>query len=117
MNVIYFFGASLLLLFAGCTFKPTSGSSAFPKGYFDERYREFIGDEHILESGYTYVLTSSDGSVYTKRTFYPDTKQITSEVHYKSPKFRIKSGAAKYWHEDGDFSSEGQYVNNKKEGV
>jgi len=79
---------------------------------FKNRYKEFINSgETEIASWYNYVKTKSNDNSYILRTFFPETKQITSEVKFKDKSTRIANGPAKYWHENGNLKSEGTYVN------
>lgn len=114
MKKVSFLSIAFLLLVAGCF----SAKPHFPAGYFDNRYRAFIGSEQVIRSHYTWVRTLSKDGLFIQRTFYPDNKRMLSEEYFKNRQFFIKSGPARYWNEQtGDLSLEGQYENNKKEGV
>lgn len=86
-------------------------------GIFKNKYKEFIdSNETELVSWYNYVITKNNNS-YILRTFFPETKQITSKVYFKDKSVRIANGSAKYWHENGNLKSEGTYANSHSEGL
>ncbi len=88
-------------------------SKKYKKKYSDQLNE----DEKIKKSWYHYVTTETTNKEHFARIFYPDTKQITSYVQYKSKKYKIKSGIAKYWTDEGILKSEGFYKNNFRAGL
>ncbi|MCB9329415.1 MAG: TonB family protein [Lewinellaceae bacterium] len=112
----YFIVLSTLFLYCCGTTKPPLFSANSEK--FKNKYIEFIGNDEIpIASWYHYVKTKTTDNTYIVRTFFPETKQITSEVIYKDKSTKIAEGIAKYWHENGNLSKEGVYSNSKAIGL
>lgn len=85
---------------------------------FRYRYKDFVNaDETEIASWYNYVKTRTIDNRYILRTFFPETKQITSEVNFIDKSTRIAHGPARYWHENGNLKSEGMYVNSQAIGL
>jgi len=106
----------LSLLFTSCAVNNPSLFNAH-SNQFENKYEEFINDkEKIVSAWYNYVTTQNEAGDYILRTFFPETKQITSEVRYKNKQLTIANGSSKYWHENGNLKYEGDYKNNKAEG-
>lgn len=85
---------------------------------FENKYLNFISpDETIVASWYHYVKTRTNEGYYVVRTFIPESKQITSEIRYRDEHARSASGRAKYWHENGNLKSEGNYKNSFADGI
>lgn len=85
---------------------------------YKNRYKDQLElGEKIEKSWYHYVTTKTADDKYVARFFYPETKQILSYVQYKSDDYKIKSGIAKYWNEDGVHTSEGFYKDDNQVGL
>lgn len=85
---------------------------------FKNRYKEYLNSDEVeIASWYNYVKTKSNDNSYIVRTFFPETKQITSEVKFKDKSTRIASGPAKYWYENSNLKSEGTYINSQAVGL
>jgi len=84
---------------------------------FEDKYRHQLGQgEEITESWYHYVGTKTTEGDYIMRIFFPESKQLTSELHYADANFSAKDGPAKRWHENGNLKLVGQHKNNLAEG-
>jgi len=110
------FGLLSILFLASCAPKYYSTSPS-KTSEFKGRYAEYLAaDEKEVLSGYHYIIsTNSDGAAIA-RTFFPDTKQITSLTTYKDKELKIKHGIEKYWYDDGSRKSEGQFKDDKMDG-
>ena len=85
---------------------------------FKNRYSDYLNeDEKIKKSWYHYVTTETEDKKYFARVFYPETRQIISLEQYKSSKYKIKSGYAMYWTEEGVITSEGSFKDDKRVGI
>lgn len=110
-------GLMVLITIIGCTASNPSLLNTNSEN-FKNRYQEFINsDETEIASWYHYVKTKSNDTVYILRTFFPETKQITSEIRFKDKSMRMTNGPAKYWHENGNLKSEGTYTNSQLTGL
>jgi TonB family protein len=58
---------------------------------------------------------TGDGK-YVVRTFFPETKQMTSLTTFKSASASIRDGISKMWFDNGARNNEGLYKNGKREG-
>ena len=110
-----------LLIF--CLFTIIGCSSLNPTRFnsnssqFNGRYQDHIEpNEKVIASWYHYVKTKLPSGEHILRTFFPETKQITSELRFKDKSLSSKSGLAKQWHENGHLKSEGIYRNDQAEG-
>ena len=101
----------------GCT--ATQSTIKTPNSsQFKDKYAEFLApDETVVYSWYHFIKTRSSNGEYIYRTFFPETKQMTSEITYKDELFTMAHGPAKYWHENGNLKSEGNHVNGLAEGL
>ena len=116
MKKLILLSIGILTLIYSCAPKPYS--SGFPKGYFDSRYEDLLDEgDQILESTYQYVKVKTKDNKYIKRIYFPETKQIISEVTYRSAKFRQRHGLTKTWSDDGIPNFSVPYVNGKKSGI
>lgn len=107
----------ICLILIGCA-APNPSLYNANSASFKNKYKEFINsDETVITSWYNYVKTKSNDNSYILRTFFPETKQITSEIKFKDKSVRIANGKAKYWHENGNLKSEGTYSNSHSVGL
>jgi hypothetical protein len=113
VNILSIFCLTLL----GCvTWNPAIHNAHSEE--FKNRYLEFIdADETQVATWYHYVKTRTKDNTYILRTFFPETKQITSEVNFKDKSTLIANGKARYWHENGNLKSEGNYSNSQLVGI
>lgn len=106
---------TLAILITGCAVTNPLYNSSSDK--FKDKYIEYIGSDEVpITTWYHYVTTKKDGK-YILRTFYPETKQITSEISYLDKKMKKEDGPSKRWYENGNVRSEGKYVSGDKEGL
>lgn len=109
--------AFLLSIFASCSLQQNNFGPTYNNKSFKNRYIDYIEeDESIIESRFHYVKTKTSNGDYILRTFYPETKQMTSEVRCLDRKMEIANGPAKYWHENGHLKSEGDHDGNVAQG-
>ena len=117
MKKLIILSIGILTLFYSCTPRPYY-SSGFPKGHFDSRYEDLLDEgDQILESTYQYVKVKTKDNKYIKRIYFPETKQIISEVTYRSAKFRQRHGLSRTWSDNGVPNSATPYVKGKKSGI
>lgn len=114
----------ITLIFITCILIGCSTKYKYPKNFgassneFRGKYAEFLEEDEIeINSWYHYVTSKNSSGEYYLRIFYPETKQITSEVTFTDQKLTNRSGYAKYWHENGHLSREGKYLNNAEIGI
>jgi len=90
-----------------------NGQSRAAINEFTEKFSDHIGEgEEVIESWYHFVKIRDASGKYILRIFYPETKQIISEVRYSDESFSVSHGLAKYWHENGNLKSTGNYKSN-----
>lgn len=109
-----------LFLLAGTIFGCKTQFSPYttPVNLFKNKYAEFLEPgEKEINSAYHYVTTRAGDKSFIMRTFFPETRQITSKVTYFDKALTQGHGPAKYWHENGHPKAEGMYQNSNKEGV
>lgn len=109
-----FYLLSLALLLASCSLQYADLLAVKYKG----RYAKFLepGETELL-GYYHYVQSRTSAGEYVLRTFFPETKVLTSYEVYTSDQFTTRSGTAKEWYDDGRPKSEGQYTNDKPTGT
>ena len=73
-------------------------------------------NESLVRSWYHYVVSQDENEQFILRVFYPQTNQIVKLETFNKKKLKSKEGPAKYWRENGDISSEGNYEKNKRVG-
>ena len=110
-----------LLLFCfvfGCI--PKYNPEALYADFFKGQYNQFLTEgEREIQTYYHWMKSRKSNGKYVFRTFFPETKQILSEVEYETEictKINA-SGPAKYWHENGNLSAEGNLMNGDRVGI
>jgi len=73
------------------------------------------GSTHLYSNYYFMVEKNSKGE-FVKKTFYPDTRQITHYYPYSDNKLKEQNGYAKEWWDNGDMRFEGNIKNGKRTG-
>jgi len=110
-----------LLLFCfvvGCT--PKYNPQALYYNHFKGQYNEFLSEgEREIQTYYHWMKSRKSNGKYVFRTFFPETKQILSQVEYETNIYTDinKSGPAKYWHENGKLKNNGNVLNGEKTGL
>lgn len=117
MKIIY---VSVLLFFMaliyGCTQKmktPTYQPTQNIKKKFQEQLDE--GSTHLY-SNYYFMVEKTKTDEFVKKTFYPDTKQITHYYTYSDDRLLEQNGYAKEWWDNGDMRFEGNVKDGKRIG-
>jgi len=107
----------LLVIVIGCNTQKFERYSDHSEKFSDKFITYVNSNESIVKAWYHYLVTTENSGQYILRTFYPETKQIISEVKYDTHRLSNANGFAKYWHENGNMKSEGNYQNNESEGI
>ncbi len=114
------FTAIVVLMTLSCSMKALTNSSkySYHSKVYIQNYLTYLLDpnETLVKAWYHYLITKSSSGQYIVRTFYPESKQITSEIRYQSTKLLVKSGEATKWSENGNLLSKGFYQNNASHG-
>ena len=96
---------------------PLLYSSLSLRAQYENKYIDQIEpSEKVIKSWYHYIITNNNKGEYISRTFYPETKQITSYTTFSTEELSIKQGPYKSWYDNGQVEYIGQYSNNKREG-
>jgi TonB family protein len=108
----------IVFLCYGCL---TSKRSTLPYSYSHDRYKdwytEFLSpEEKVVNTWFHYMTSLTGDGKYVVRTFFPETKQLTSLTTFKNASASLKDGISKMWFDNGARGTEGFYKNNKKEG-
>ncbi|BDS10430.1 energy transducer TonB [Aureispira anguillae] len=107
--------SSLLLLVLSCsTHKTTSQSNDNP---YKNTYDHYLAQgETKIYAWYQGLISKRNTDEYIIRLFYPEKKQITSLITYKSNNKDIKHGAYQTWFDNGNKKEAGAYKNNLRDG-
>ncbi|MEZ4911322.1 MAG: energy transducer TonB [Saprospiraceae bacterium] len=114
MKKYFTFGLCLFLM--GCKIKSTLRYELSSET-FENWYTHFMGDdETAIATWYHYLKTKTDTNTYILRKFFPETRMMTSEIHFWDKDLKIPHGLARFWHENGNLSIEGYYEYSYKVG-
>jgi len=104
----------LLFFFSGCfTTMPHDNNSI----EFRNRYMTYLEPgEKIMSYGFHYIISSTKEGKGIIRYFFPETRQLTKLITFKSNKDAIRDGLYKRWYDNGNRKEEGEYKNDQKEG-
>lgn len=112
-----------ILLFSICAWLVGCGGLPRPDQYtangkqFKGKYSDFLeSDEQEISSWYHYVKSKRSDGKYVLRIFFPETRQLISEVIYTDQGLKSMTGPAAYWYENGFQSSQGIHVMGNREG-
>ncbi|TVR84264.1 MAG: TonB family protein [Saprospirales bacterium] len=109
--------SSLFLMSCGGTHAyMISGGSEYPR--FPGKFAEFLGDgEKEVLTTYHFVVSKAAENHFIKRTFFPETNQMTDIEHFADSSLLVKIGMHLSFYDDGNPMSEINYVNNRKDGL
>lgn len=95
-------------LFTSCmtTANNFTASSSEYKGKYTSHLK---ADEQEVSSWYHYVTSKNARGQHIVRTFYPETKQITSYVTYTNSSATTKQGPVRFWLDNGTLLTEGNF--------
>ncbi len=112
------FYLALVLLSAGCfTTHQSFQTQGTPKNVFLDKYRSRIEPGSLLlNAGYHYSLEQTANGAYVRKTYFPETGQMTHFITYTDKTLRTRSGKATEWFDNGHKYKEGSYKNDKPEG-
>ncbi len=113
----------LIIMLSGCF--TTTGTLTTPRNSPNPLASPYKGkfSKHIpvgekeLHTTFLSVLTKKENGVFINRIFYPELDQITSLRTYASENMKTLNGKSISWSDDGIKTSEGNYLNGKKEGI
>lgn len=92
-------------------------SKSFCQKEFKNKYKEFIEDgEKLIFSTYQKIGLKTKDDEFVMLTFFPETKQLTSEITFKDKHYFVKDGYATYWYDNGNIYKEGNFKNDLKDG-
>ncbi len=84
---------------------------------FYEKYKEFIPENEKIEaSWYHYVKSIDSNGQYILRTFFPETKVLTSKQSFLDKNCSILNGESIIRYDNGSIESVGKFIKNKKVG-
>ena len=84
---------------------------------FNKKYSQYLDDnEKSVRSWYHYIISTNSKGEFIERTFFPETKQITSKTIYTNEFLKIRNGLQQNWYDNGHKLSEGNYKLNKEDG-
>lgn len=109
--------SGLLLLFSCGTYGAFGEAGGINAPLFPGKYADFLneGEEEIL-SRYHFVVSKSADGHFIRRTFFPETFQLTNEEHFLDQSLKVRNGLNRAWYDNGELKHEINYVENKKEG-
>ena len=70
----------------------------------------------LLASGYNFTEEKIDDTTFIRKTFHPESGQITRLITYGSVLFQEKNGFYRAWYDDGTLAFEGYYQGDEKTG-
>ena len=83
-----------------------------------KKLRKLIpASEKVIEETYTYVKSIDTAGVYVIRIYIPETQQITSVTRYSDEDYKFANGYSEEWYHDGIKKLEGNYINNRADGI
>ncbi|MEO1626980.1 MAG: TonB family protein [Bacteroidota bacterium] len=85
---------------------------------FEELYQDSLeqGAELVYAAYHYFIQRTAEGSYLYKRYYVPS-RILVEKITYSDKERKIKEGPSIEWYEDGLLAEQGQYRNNKKEGL
>lgn len=109
------FYLSITMLLSNCSL--TKNSSSVENDFYKNTYDDFLEETEIkIFSWYQGVTSSKENKEYIVRTFYPETKQITSLYTYKYNDRSVLDGPTIIWADNGNKMKEGNYKDGNQDG-
>jgi len=101
-------------LFLGCF---SSNKTTIAGESFGWYYSDLMEEREImLNAQYTFVRSINKDGEHIERIVFPETKVVTHYTTYTNRLFKVKSGKAVEWSDEGIKVSEGSYLDNEEEG-
>ncbi len=84
---------------------------------YASKYKKLLEpNSKLIDSGFNFTLEELQNGNFIYKTYYPENKQITKIVSFKSSNFKVKSGKYAEYYDDGTLIKFGSFLNDKKDG-
>ncbi len=111
----------IILSTPGCFYLGSNSNNDYEEQLnhkYDYKYYPILKENEVLiKSRYHYVVSYDSDCCYIKRTYFPETMQITAEERFIDEELTIKDGPVIYWYDNGVVKSQGEYKKDKASGV
>lgn len=82
-----------------------------------KRYKEKLEpNSKLISAGYNFTVEKTKTDKFIFKKYFPETKQITHYMTFKSSKLEVWDGEYMEWYDNGDLILKGNFVNDKKNG-
>ncbi len=103
------------ILIVGMLFNSILNGQDIPLDY-KGRYSKLVPDDEIEIMNNYQILITQKGKSFIRRTYFPETFQLTALETFTNKKLNKRHGPSKFWYDDGSQSQSGNYINNVKDG-